>query len=229
MGLIARYLSCSPYVISTTRSGKLPIADATGAAHARPHRGAEVSAMRWATGILVASLGLAQHVFAADELMTSAQGCSSRFPASPPALAGQPQPRPRRWSSARCSTSIRGSRPVTPSAATPATTSAWVASMPKRPRSAIAGSAVGATRRPSSMRSSTRRSSGTGARRISSSRPVGRWSIRSRWPRRKEHVSEQLAAIPGYVATFRDGISRASRIRSPSRTRRRRSPSSRPR
>ncbi len=44
--------------------------------------------MRWVAGFLIASLGFAAHAFAADELMTSAQALFKPIPATPPALPG---------------------------------------------------------------------------------------------------------------------------------------------
>lgn len=46
--------------------------------------------MRLLTGFLLAGLGFAQHALAADELMTSAQGLFKAIPATPPALPGNP-------------------------------------------------------------------------------------------------------------------------------------------
>jgi cytochrome c peroxidase len=46
--------------------------------------------MRWVTPLLIASLGFAHHALAADELMTTAQGLFKPIPASPPSLPGNP-------------------------------------------------------------------------------------------------------------------------------------------
>ena len=160
------------------------------------------------TALALLSLGclFASPATAQDDLLCK---CTAAIPADPDNSARAARQRgdlPRRSNSGRCYISIRGCPRATPSAAIPAITSGSAAPMPSPPPSAIAGSMADAMLPRFSMRCSTRRSSGTAGPKTSNSRPVGRWSIRSRWHHPRAHVAEQLKGIPGYRDAVRQGF-----------------------
>ena len=151
---------------------------------------------------LLIAPALTVRVFAQDSLMTAAQAQFKPIPTTRARARRQPRDASQSRDSGRCCISIRGFRPATRSAAIPATTSGWAASMPGDvDRASLAARrpqfADGLQCRIQHRAVLGRPRQGPGG--------AGGWPLVNpiEMASPPEHVVEQLAAIPGYVAAFK--------------------------